>query len=299
MGVHLSAITEHKEYYKNGQIRSHEFRRDGISEGEFKSWYETGQLYGREFYRNGRLNGPSEWWHRNGHLWKQEFHRDGILDGECKEWYDDGVLKRQCFAQNGKLEGEYKYWFHGGVLSELQLWKNGIIQNRKLWDVEGNLWKHDIHQDNSLETKEWGFNGQLRRRVFYKNDKREGKWTNWYENGNPENREFYMDGEPEGESISWDENGTIYSRELWRNMYDYHNQVYGEAVDRNFTVSKRDHLLRFKTEIAALAGNLSYNSLSQFLIGDLINTFCKHTHITFENDAIQTWKLYRRFTDRS
>lgn len=290
MGVHLSAITEHKEYYKNGQIRSHEFRRDGISEGEFKSWYETGQLYGREFYRNGRLNGPSEWWHRNGHLWKQEFHRDGVLDGECKEWYENGMPERQLFAQDGKFEGEYKHWFYGGRLSELQLWKNGIIQSLRLWDIDGNLWKQDIHQDNSLETKEWCFSGQLRRRVFYKNDKREGKWESWYENGNPESREFYMDGDPEGEGMTWNEDGEIYSRELWQN---------GEAVDRDFTATKKDHLLRFKTEIAALVGNLSYDSLNRFLIGDLINTFCKRTHITFENDAIHTWKLYRRFTARS
>lgn len=120
MGVHLSAITEHKEYYKNGQIRSHEFRRDGISEGEFKSWYETGQLYGREFYRNGRLNGPSEWWHRNGHLWKHEFHLDGVLDGECKEWYDGGMLNRILYdgyftkmtneRENGKIGMKMEIW---------------------------------------------------------------------------------------------------------------------------------------------------------------------------------------------
>lgn len=291
MGGYFSGtITEHKEYYKNGQIRFQEFRRDGVSEGEFKSWYETGQLYGREFYRNGRLNGPSEWWHRNGHLFKQEFHRDGVLDGECKEWYDNGVLRRQCFAQNGKFEGEYKYWFYGGTLSDLQVWKNGIIQSSKCWSVEGNLWKYDIYQNNSLETREWHFNGQLRRQIFYRNDKREGKWTNWYENGNLERREFYMNGEPEGEGVTWNEDGEIYSRELWRN---------GEVIDCDFTLTKRCHLLRFKTEIVILLDNEKRNSLSQFLIDDLINAFCEHTCITFDNVAIQTMKLSNILSRRS
>lgn len=99
-----------------------------------------------------------------------------------------------------------------------------------------------------------------------------------------------MNGELEGEGMTWNEDGEIYSRELWRN---------GEMIDCDFTLTKRRHLLRFKTEIVSLLDNEKRNSLNQFLIGNPINAFCKHTCITFENVAIRTMKLSRILSRRS
>ena len=48
------------------------------------------------------------------------------------------------------------------------------------------------------ELKHWYANKQLKKQVFYLDDKIEGEYKEWYRNGQLEVQEFYRDGKREG-----------------------------------------------------------------------------------------------------
>ena len=71
------SIKEYKRFHKNsGQLKVHEFYKNGKQEGERKLWHDNGQL-AVKFYKNGQLDGECKQWAHNGQLVINEFYKNG------------------------------------------------------------------------------------------------------------------------------------------------------------------------------------------------------------------------------
>ena len=64
---------------------------------------------------------------------------------------------------------------------------------------------------NPIRTPKYTYyeNGQIESEAYYKDDKLDGKQTEWYENGQIELEGNYKNGERDGNFTAWDENGQI------------------------------------------------------------------------------------------
>jgi antitoxin component YwqK of YwqJK toxin-antitoxin module len=98
---------------------------------ERKVWYRNGQLQSQKFYRDGKLEGEGKYWHKNGQLLERTFYCNGQREGENKYWYENGQLNFQGFYRKGKLEGESKFWHGNGPLWSRQFYRDG-----KLVDID-------------------------------------------------------------------------------------------------------------------------------------------------------------------
>lgn len=254
----LNEIKEHKGYWRNGKIYSQEFYRNGQPEGEHKYWDEDENIQNLISYKNGSLDGESKSWYRNGQLCTQEFYRNGKAEGETKSWHANGTLGMRTLYQNGVAK-EMMKWFDNGNLEGSLTWQSGTSQY-KFWDIEGNLWKHDIYRDRLCETKEWYHNGQLRIHGFSRSGIWEEKLETWHDNGYPKTWEFFRGEEcREGECKCWMLTGSCL-RTYCRN---------GLIIDENFTIRKKMALLSIKRKLSPL--KYIHALLATFILDDLTN----------------------------
>ena len=79
-GIWLSGIEgegEYLRYHKNGQLRYHEFYKNGLRHGESKWYFENGQIWIHDFWKNGLRHGECEWYLRNGELYEHNLYKNG------------------------------------------------------------------------------------------------------------------------------------------------------------------------------------------------------------------------------
>jgi antitoxin component YwqK of YwqJK toxin-antitoxin module len=165
MGSYFSGLKEHKEYYKNGQIKMHEFHLNGQLEGERKVWNEDGQLRLLEFYRDKELE-------------------------ELKIW-DRQILKLLKWSKTGYVES----YFWNGRLYRREICQNNVIKIDQ-YHQNGRLSDRKIYRNEGLEEehKTWYENGNPEQYSFFRRKQREGEQRCWYSWGQLKHRSFYRDG---------------------------------------------------------------------------------------------------------
>ena len=87
---------------------------DGLFNGKVKTIFHTFHRYKNDnlktelFYKNGELEGECKSWYKNGNLKTEAFYKNGELEGDCKSWYKNGNLKKEEEVKSetgGKTEG--------------------------------------------------------------------------------------------------------------------------------------------------------------------------------------------------
>ena len=100
-------------YYKNGQLRSEEYRIDGKNHNEngpaYRSWYDNGKLRSESYYINGKLhneNGPAyKYWYKNGQLMSESYYIDGKK--LTKEEFDKrNTISCSCEGKVVEIDGK-------------------------------------------------------------------------------------------------------------------------------------------------------------------------------------------------
>jgi len=70
-------LEECKEFWENGQLRSHCYYIDGWYEGEFTAWHDNGQMSVHGHYKNGNIEGEYKIWDKKGKLWENGLWENG------------------------------------------------------------------------------------------------------------------------------------------------------------------------------------------------------------------------------
>jgi antitoxin component YwqK of YwqJK toxin-antitoxin module len=92
---------EYKEYYHNGQLKSHLFYQDGCLHGECKFYYDNGQLKEHAFCQHNILHGESFEYTRSGRLRKYACYENGEFHGECSNYTSNIKNRYRTFFYHG------------------------------------------------------------------------------------------------------------------------------------------------------------------------------------------------------
>ena len=225
---------EQKYYFENGKLESishyEKGKRSGLYEswniagvkksetaycfdvycGTFKTWFENGTIeqnysYGKPIYDSiGKaykavLDGKYEAYYNNSKPKQLGSFKLGKEDGTLIKFHENNIKASEQNFSEGLKNGASKRWSRNGVLIESE---NYIVikQNEKLVAVkEGEyLYYNEANQ-------------QIINQGFYKNGKKEGKWTNWHQNGKPAKVCYFEHDLQVGASTIWNENGNLTS----------------------------------------------------------------------------------------
>ena len=79
-------------YFKDGQLKSKGYYKDGEKDGLFEHYHGNGRLKSKEHYKDGKDEGVWETYYENGQLKSKGHYKDRKKDGFWEEYYENGVL---------------------------------------------------------------------------------------------------------------------------------------------------------------------------------------------------------------
>ncbi|GAB4297397.1 MAG: hypothetical protein Kow0068_21600 [Marinilabiliales bacterium] len=126
-----SNLTIVSYYYFNGNKDLQFTLINDTLNGKYVDWYKNQQLNTVGFYRNGRKNGNWIYYYKNGQTKIQGFYVNDIPDDWWISYYSNGKLKEKAYYINGLLHGKWVCWYKNGKVEEEGVCKNG--KKHKLW----------------------------------------------------------------------------------------------------------------------------------------------------------------------
>ena len=182
----IDTITDKRQYYHSGQLKSQVFFRNDHRYGRWTWYYENGQLRLEENFVDGLLEGPNLRFYENGQLRSEQFYQNDRYHGAAEYYYESGQLERKGNYMNGKANGTWISYFEDGVISSKMYYRNGLEEGeQRQYHPNGQLAMINHYSDGFLtgETKSYYPDGKLRRIGSYENGAKEGRWTYFDESG--------------------------------------------------------------------------------------------------------------------
>jgi antitoxin component YwqK of YwqJK toxin-antitoxin module len=208
-------------FYKNGQMSSEGYYRNGEKTGKFKSWAENGNQTADWEIVEGKEHGFIQCWYDDGEKKREATLDKGIENGHFKEWYENGKLTCEGDFASGKKMGAWKYFEDNGS------WK---IRNYKNDTLDGYTLEHLIDSietkivsgqyKNGKETGLWRWfdkDSILYLTAIYQEGKITGEYIEYYSEGKIKSKGNLIDGSYEGEVIYYDEKGNNTKKEYYKN----------------------------------------------------------------------------------
>lgn len=240
--LHLTGVQE--AYYDNGQLFSRTHYKRGKLDGLYESWYDNGQQCERANYRRGKLDGVHLGWHSNGRLHELSHYQKGLLHGEYFKYDESGKLQVHTHCHKGyesmsawkdsltdksvsPLKGEYEIWDDSlcpQPMAVLYMDKVSALEHQEqdLNDLSAQRIDPLVDESEIFSRKLTGVqeayydNGQISRRKFYKDGKREDVSEYWHENGQLASRSTYKAGKLDGLYEEWYDNGQLGYRSTYK-----------------------------------------------------------------------------------
>lgn len=231
-------------YYDNGQLFSRTHYKRGKLDGLYESWYDNGQQCERANYRRGKLDGVHLGWHSNGRLHELCHYQKGLLHGEYFKYDESGKLQVHTHCHKGyesmsawkdsltdksvsPLKGEYEIWDDSlcpQPMAVLYMDKVSALEHQEqdLNDLSAQRIEPLVDESEIFSRKLTGVqeayydNGQISRRKFYKDGKREDVSEYWHENGQLASRSTYKAGKLDGLYEEWYDNGQLGYRSAYK-----------------------------------------------------------------------------------
>ena len=136
----------------------------------------------------------------------------------------EALIKNIYFEKNNLKNGAYINYFKNGLTNQKGTYKSG--KKEGLWtyfyytkDSKISKKEKEVHYKNDLKNglyTEWHQNGQKKKQITYQDDNQEGIGLTWYENGQKSSEMFFEDHLPEGENKMWFENGQLKALAVFR-----------------------------------------------------------------------------------
>lgn len=191
-----SGVKTYEIEYKNGILNMRTW------------WYLSGLKEEVEEYKDGELN-KRTWWYNGGAKQAIVEHKDYKVNGKFISWFESGAMKEEGEYKDGILNGKFTIWFDSGKKKAECEYKDGkIIGKGDLWDENGNkieetqfalpsLVISEIRSGRFTTSRETPINGKINEKLIeewqvygiktfeaeYKDDKLNGKLSEWNKNG--------------------------------------------------------------------------------------------------------------------
>ncbi|MHC8304558.1 toxin-antitoxin system YwqK family antitoxin [Pseudomonas sp. PB3P13] len=115
----IDGKVKEKAYYQDGKRLSYarwneqeaqlfqwQWDDKGRKQGDFKEWYKDGQLKSHAVYADDKIEGTLRAWHENGQISSSTEYQGNVPQGIQRNWKPDGRLTRECHYEAGKRQGE-------------------------------------------------------------------------------------------------------------------------------------------------------------------------------------------------
>lgn len=199
------------------------YRFPGVKSGKFtyyNAW--TKEKTRIENYRNGKLDGIASDF-ENGKEWRRFTYENGISHGKSYWYfYSTDIVEREWEYIHDTL-AVYREWHKKDTLEEITIYQKGIIQSKKEYWPNGNIFKSTLFPNVDIRSEytetEWYDNGQLNYTKVFKNGLQEGNYEEFHPNGKLKIRGFYLNDSLEGKFESWLENGKIEEKGFFKRGY--------------------------------------------------------------------------------
>jgi len=164
---HGTAIGEHKEFYKSGQLKEHivfnngkkHFKKNYDKNGILRNSnvFEDDKILAKSFYegsigfKKNKYNhkkheiGKWKYYHFNGQLhYKGNYDTLGKRTGKWKYYHENGKRKSTVIFSNNIKQGDYKSWYRNGKIKE----KGSYTKDQKvgIWNYYDDDGKKSAYQ---------------------------------------------------------------------------------------------------------------------------------------------------------
>jgi hypothetical protein len=111
--------------------------KNGLRDGNHKEWFRNGNLKDEINYKNGLKDGEFKYWDDRGQLLKSGHFKNNELHGFIKEWYHNGNIKLEAHYINGDMHGLRTEWYKSGHKWSEQIMENGYVVSGKHFYNDG------------------------------------------------------------------------------------------------------------------------------------------------------------------
>ncbi len=172
----VSCHNVEKSFWPNGNIKSELSYRGDMLHGKATWYFADGTKKYEVNYIKNNLEGMAIRWYANGKKQSEEFYKNNMLNGPSIEWNTYGFKTLEKHYRNDTLHGLYKIWYNNRQIQISGQYYKGLYDGKWLYyDTYGNIVGEGNYTSGSGEQKAWDAQGNLIRRIQYKNNKKHGK----------------------------------------------------------------------------------------------------------------------------
>lgn len=194
--------------WSNGRRNLVEYFSNDTLNGPYRSYYGNGKLRAEGLYKSGRQEGDWKFYHANGRLKAVEHYVDDLSEGEYKEYDEEGVVVGSGTVKAGKLDGDARYFDHDGKPSSIYTYANGLIQEARFFDKNGQIAGSSRRDNGTLQLVQYSPEGVKKNSTPYNGQGNiTGRQTFYYPSGRTMETDDYEDGQEQGYSTAYYANG--------------------------------------------------------------------------------------------
>lgn len=282
--------------------------KDGFYNGKYEE-YEYNKLKCEGNYKEGRKNGIFKIYDSEDRVKEEKSYKEGKLDGAHKTYYTNGKLEREVNYSEGKQNGKELAYDYDGVLRREHIYKNGKQVGKQYTFLKGTYELYETQYYNESGQKDGEYSsiftfGQPHVLGHYKNDLKDGRWTEIAESGDTIVIETYVNGKEEGLHVSYDSKTGVRSREFYLKgdrkdgLYREYNP---ENRELNYEVTYQYGRLHGKERRLVVDNRYDYWEISTYVngrqTGPFESRYVKNNRVRevgeYQNARrIGRWKLY-------
>lgn len=199
--VNNSIEGENIFYFRNGQISTKYYVKNGFVDGEVIEFYSNGKIREKSNFKNGRYNGKSISYTNKGQLYIENiFKNDTLL-----------IYTQNTYFKNGCLKQQRSIVADTSHLTLFSFVNTKVTDRLFVYDVQ-----LSINQIASIGLlKEYHKNGSLKYELQLLNNKFHGNYIEFYETGEKYSEGTYSNDKIDGEFNYFNKDGSIKKVEKW------------------------------------------------------------------------------------
>lgn len=154
-------VVEGWEYFENGNLHRHYYKKAGELDGNYEVWFENGNKEYVVSYQNGSAHGAIKRWFDNGNLYLEGNLEHGLDAGMWKYYNPDGKMSRMGAYSTDtaliipvdttyRLDWEKDEWGEYALLPILVVNGQSKEGHWQYWKADGTLWKEEWYENGKV-----------------------------------------------------------------------------------------------------------------------------------------------------
>ncbi len=180
-------------FYPDGEIAIVAHFKDGLRDSLWQYYNTSGRITTQIAYKNNQKHGTFQSYFDNGNAqWIKNYNQDQVV-GFANSFFENGQVHIQTGFANSEFHGFYREYYNNGTLKMEGKYENGkLMQVNFINSFEGEKLKEYPIQNGTGTLFEFWENGNIRKRIQYKNGEKNGLFESFDSFGKPLERGNYI-----------------------------------------------------------------------------------------------------------